>query len=107
MQLNIPQRLKDLRESHGYSQEKIANFLGMRPGTYQHYEAGRACPSIETFLLLCELYNFSTINELLGLLDASGLPIERKEPQNAIVFAYHSIDPEKRKIVDFILNLNC
>jgi transcriptional regulator with XRE-family HTH domain len=100
MELNIPQRLKDLRSEHGYSQDQVAGYCGMTPGRYGHYENGRATPSIETLILLCEFYGFDTINDLLDM-------NEPKRKQVEMLEAYYRADPEKRKIIDFILNLNC
>lgn len=100
MQINIPQRLKDLRKESGFSQLTVACAIGMKRASYQAYEEARATPPLEILLSLSILYGFETINELLGI-------SEPEKKQDKMLNAYYHADPEKRKIVDFILNLNC
>ena len=99
VKINIPQRLKDLRKEPGYSQQTVAEAIEIKRTAYQSYEDGRATPSVETLISLCILYGFKTINELLGI-------SEPEKKQDKMLDAYYSSDPEKRKIVDFILNLS-
>lgn len=101
MEINIPQRLKSIREGRKLTQEKVAKAIGTKRGTYQTYEEGRATPGIPTLIKLSNFYGFHSLDQLLGI-------VENKEPeQPPLVLAYHSVDLEKRRIVDFILNLNC
>lgn len=100
IKINIPQRLKDLRKDAGFSQLVVADAIGMKRAAYQAYEEARAIPPLETLVNLSILYGFKTINELLGI-------SEPEKKQNKVLDAYYQADPEKRKIVDFILNLNC
>ncbi len=100
MKIDIPQRLKDLRKESGFSQLTVANAIGMKRATYQAYEEARAIPPLPTIISLTYFYGFNTIEEMLGI--KIGV---RKE--NKVLDAYYHADPEKRKIIDFILNLNC
>lgn len=101
MQINIPQRLKTIRESRNLTQLKIANAIGMKRGTYQTYEEGRASPGIPVLIKLSTFYGFNSLDQLLGMEEG------KEQEQPPLLAAYHSVDLEKRKIVDFILNLNC
>jgi len=99
MEINIPQRLKDLRKEHSFTAAKVSNGIGMKIGSYLAYEEGRAFPPIPTLINLCVFYG-KTFDELLGV-------VNKRNEQEKIVAAYYCSDTEKRKIVDFILNLNC
>ncbi len=65
-------KLKPLREFHGYEQTEIAKEVGLSPGGYAHYEKGRAIPSAEVLIALCELLE-TTPNTLLGFTDSGRL----------------------------------
>lgn len=96
MEINIPKRLKDLRAEYAYTQHNVADGIAIKRTTYQAYEEGRAEPPIPTLLNLCSFYG-KTVEELLG--------ISTSKP-NKILDAYYHINPEKQRIVDFILGLN-
>jgi transcriptional regulator with XRE-family HTH domain len=100
MKINIPQRLKDLRKETGFSQQTVADGIEIKRTAYQAYEEARATPPLETLVSLSILYGFKTINELLGI-------TEPEKKLDNMLDAYYRADPDKRKIVDFILNLNC
>lgn len=57
--------LKSIRQSYGYSQTKVAEYLGIQPSGYNHYESGRNRPSVDTLNKLAKLYGVS-IEELIG-----------------------------------------
>lgn len=99
MQINIPQRLKAVRESRGLTQQKVAAGIGSKRGTYQTYEEGRATPGIPILMKLSIFYGFYSLDQLLGITE------ETEQPE--VAKAYHSADEQKRKIVDLVLNLNC
>lgn len=98
MQINIPLRLRQLRNERGLTQGQVAIKIRKKSNAYQAYEEGRAVPPLDVLIKLAEAYGFYSIDRLLGI---------EKEQQIAldeIAAAYHAVDPEKRKIVDFILN---
>lgn len=99
MQINIPQRLKSVRESRRLTQEKVAAGIGSKRGTYQTYEEGRATPGIPILIKLSIFYGYNSLDQLLGITE------EKEQPP--VLTAYHSADEQKRKIVDLVLNLNC
>ncbi len=51
-----------LRLSCGYSQQYLAQVLGIRRQAYSHYETGRNMPMYHTIVRLSELYGLSTEN---------------------------------------------
>lgn len=58
-------RLIELRRKKGISQVELAGHLQMAQNTYQHYEAGRSEPSIDTLVKLADYYNVS-LDYLVG-----------------------------------------
>lgn len=67
---NIAKNLIELRKSHHYTQQEVADFLHMEVATYSRYEQKRNIPPIDKILSFCELYNVSP-NILLGYEDTS------------------------------------
>lgn len=61
----LPQKLKDLRTKHGYSQKQVAEKIGVSPSIVSGYETGERTPSTEVLLSLSYLYNCSC-DYLLG-----------------------------------------
>ena len=61
----LPQRLKELRRSNGYSQKEVSSKLGISPSIVSGYETGERTPSAENLLALAYLYRCST-DYLLG-----------------------------------------
>lgn len=61
----LPDKLKNLRRQHGYSQREVSNRLGISPSIVSGYETGERTPSIENLLALSYLYKCST-DYLLG-----------------------------------------
>lgn len=58
-QINLPERLKVLRNNNNYSQAYIAQKLNISRQTYSHYETGRITPPIDSLCVLAEIYNIS------------------------------------------------
>lgn len=58
-------RLAALRKKHQYTQQQIADALGVTLRTYQRYEAGDFEPSLMTLITLADLYEV-TLDHLVG-----------------------------------------
>lgn len=52
-------RIRNIREDHNYTQQKIADFLHIGQRTYSDYESGRTRIPVESLLLLAKFYNVS------------------------------------------------
>lgn len=61
-------RIRDLREDHDYSQEKIADMLGTSQTMYARYERAANEMPIHHLLGLCRIYRVSS-DYILGLTD--------------------------------------
>lgn len=61
-----PNKLKELRKAHGYTQDYVASALDIVRQTYSHYETGQRTPSSEILFKLAGLYNIS-VDDLMQL----------------------------------------
>jgi len=64
--INFASRLKQVRESNKITQKAVAEFLGIKETSYQHYEYGKREPNYETLAKLSLYFQVST-DYLLGL----------------------------------------
>lgn len=88
----LPQKLKQLRISHNYSQKEVAKKLGISPSIVSGYETGERTPSTEVLLALSYLYKCST-DYLLGkttktpsiILDTDGLNQEQIQVLQSLI----------------------
>lgn len=58
--------IRNLREDNDWTQQYVADFLGVNRRTYSAYETGTNSMTPETLIRLAELYNTS-VDYLLGL----------------------------------------
>lgn len=61
----IPERLRELRQAHGYSQEELAEKILVTRQAISKWERGDALPDTENLIALAEIYGVS-IDELVG-----------------------------------------
>jgi transcriptional regulator with XRE-family HTH domain len=65
MSNTISTRIRYIRETRGYTQEYVANDVGITRTAFTMYEAGTRKPSCETLVALCNVFNVSA-DYLLG-----------------------------------------
>lgn len=68
-------KLKKIRKEKGFTQEDVANHLGISRQAISQWERGISYPDIDNLRLLCQLYQVS-INDL-ALLDEENNPEEQ------------------------------
>ena len=61
-------RMRDLREDHDFTQERVGQYLGMQQSQYCRYERGFRDPPSDVLIRLALLYNTS-VDYILGLTD--------------------------------------
>ena len=64
--LNYYKRLRDLREDHDLTQQKVADYLNMKQSQYSRYERGVRDIPTDVLIALAKLYKTST-DYILGL----------------------------------------
>ncbi len=70
MTIELGNRLADLRKQHGYSQEELADKLGVSRQAISKWERGEASPDTDNLIELARIYGIS-LDELLGLKPSS------------------------------------
>ncbi len=65
MNIEIANRLAELRKEHGYSQEELAAELGVSRQAISKWECGESSPDTDNLIALAKVYNVS-LDELLG-----------------------------------------
>lgn len=66
--MKYPERIRELRQDNDYTQQKIADILGVAQTTYSQYELEKRPMPIEYLIALCKFYNVSA-DYMLGLSD--------------------------------------
>lgn len=79
MTVDIANRLVELRKRHGYSQEKLAELLGLSRQAVSKWERAEASPDTDNLILLSRLYGVS-LDELLQS-EADNGEFVKPEPQ--------------------------
>jgi transcriptional regulator with XRE-family HTH domain len=94
----LPERLKELRNQKGITQEDVANYLGITRPAYTAYESGRRQPDDTIKGKLADYYNVS-LDYLLGRTDkrnesSNGGPTDLDDPSTILRFEGRQI-PQK------------
>jgi transcriptional regulator with XRE-family HTH domain len=63
--VNYGERISELREQHGWTQEELATSVGITRAALSHYEKNRRKPDFETLTRLADLFDVS-IDYLIG-----------------------------------------
>ncbi|GFI22005.1 HTH-type transcriptional regulator ImmR [Lachnospiraceae bacterium] len=79
MNMNISERLQELRKKEGYSQEQVAEMLGLSRQAISKWESGQGKPEIDNIIKLTEIYHVSADYILLGTEKISVPAPEKKE----------------------------
>ena len=79
MNIDISERLQELRKKEGYSQEQVAEMLGLSRQAISKWESGQGKPEIDNIIKLTEIYHVSADYILLGTEKVSVLVPEKKE----------------------------
>ncbi len=57
--MDIAQRLQELRKRAGYSQEQVAELLGLSRQAVSKWESGQGKPDVDNIVKLTEVYHVS------------------------------------------------
>lgn len=103
----LPKKLKFFRLKAKLTTQEVGNYLNKTASTITMWEKGKAIPSIETLLKICNLYKISDINELVEInteeinKNISHTNLNRTE-QNLIKL-WRSVQPHIRAAITTIL----
>ena len=104
MKKDFSETLKELRISAGYSQKQVYDILGVRQSTFSAWETGRAEPSADMLLKLCQLYKVNDIFAAFGYdgyNDDGSLRLNMKEI--TLIENYRELDEFGKETVNYIL----
>lgn len=96
----LSDRLKLLRHERKYSQQTVADKIGISRSTYAGYENSTP-PDVNTLMKISRLYDVSTDYLLFGLKEELHLPCDFKkivsqlEPDKSVLFWLHLIEYAK------------
>ena len=79
--MDLAERLQDLRKKAGYSQEQLADLLGIPRQAVSKWEASQGKPEIDNIIKLTEIYHVSADYILLGTEPAASPPPAKKMPK--------------------------
>ena len=69
--MNFANRIKELRQKHKVSQQKLADLLGVSTRAWRFYEAGEREPNIAGLISLADYFDVS-LDYLVGRSDKTG-----------------------------------
>jgi len=96
--MSFPERLAALRKKHGFTQQQMADKIGMHVSQLKRYEAGASQPTIEVFRRIALALNVSA-DMLLFEVDERG-PDERLKLQFEAV---SKLDDHEREAVETMI----
>lgn len=93
--------LKELRRKHNYSQQQVADLLGISRQGYNNYELGNREPDQKTIVKLAEIFNVTT-DYLLGK-NSHSIDIELEGVNFALFTEANELTEENKKdVLEFI-----
>lgn len=95
--MSIAERLQELRKQSGYSQEQVAEMLGLSRQAISKWESGQGKPEIDNIVKLTEIYDVSADYILLGTEKVS-VPL----PENVPVPEKKELSHEYKKAIGII-----
>lgn len=95
--MTFSERLKEIREENGYTQQELAETLHLTPSSVSHYENGTRQPNVEILIEMANYLDIS-IDYLLGFSIANIPPSQMKKSY------YKSL--ENGKLIERLLRLD-
>lgn len=104
-------RLLDYRKKHGYTQQQIADMMGMHYSTYGKMESGEIKVDIEKGLKLAKIYGV-TLNDLFGEQEegsqkeiASAAKVKEKKKPFKLMIEIDTEGTSEANLPEFIVKL--
>lgn len=96
--------LKNSRLEAGFSQKDICDKLGVKQATFSAWETGRAEPSLDMLLKLCQLYNICDVLTAFGYRNNSqGDSLLLNPNEIDLVKNYRLLDNYGKELTDLII----
>jgi transcriptional regulator with XRE-family HTH domain len=96
MRVKLHERLAKLRRQHGFTQQHVADRLGMSRGAYSNYELGSREPDAENLVTLAQLYDVTVDYLITGASPAdSGARKESRVEESRVLHNVISREEEE------------
>ncbi|MGR3754959.1 helix-turn-helix domain-containing protein [Edwardsiella anguillarum] len=96
--MQLSDRLQEIREKLGLTQEEIANRCGVAKRTYCDYESGKSEPKSSFLIALSEIGG-----DILYLLTGTRAPVsDLSSKENALLENYRASTPEHQSTLDTV-----
>ncbi len=93
--------IKKLRKENGFTAMQVAEIIGKSDSTISAWETGKASPDIDTFFILCELYNVDDINKTFAIKKDSS-----PEDEEILINYFRQLNKEgQEKVISYIVDL--
>ena len=94
----LAKNLQRLRKENGFTQQSLADEIGIKRSNIGAYEEGRAEPPMQVLITLRDLYGLKTVEQFYSLCEG------KAKKSNPLFEKYNSLPDYKKKIVDFIIH---
>lgn len=96
----IKDRIKEARLNKKYTQEQLANLIGVAKSTVTGYEKGNSSPSIDIF---CKIMSVLDVDANYMYQDDTDFPLQVSYEEMKHIEKYRDLDDHGREMVDFTL----
>lgn len=93
-------RIKDLCEKNGLNGKEFGALLGLKKSPLTDWKNGKAKPTVEQVIMMCEIFAISAEYILFGK-DCTELSKE----ENSIIMAYRNADPAIQQATKKLLDI--
>lgn len=101
--MKIGPRLKELREERGFTQERLAEALGISKSTIGMYETGKREPGYETLGAIARFFQ-TDMNYLLGTSDVKHMQPLLEQMERTLTIS--DTDPQLSELLGYAARLN-
>ena len=95
--IKIGKKIKTLRKSYGYTQEKLAEAVECSPRYIGDVEQDRSKPSYEVLVKICNTFNIGLDEIFCEYLD-----VKRKKEINSALFGFDNLKPNNQETIMFL-----
>ena len=97
MNMDISERLQELRKKEGYSQEQVAEMLGLSRQAISKWESGQGKPEIDNLIKLTEIYTAIILTDNQLPFFSATTKHGKNELQTLEQAKQHAINEQKRR----------
>ena len=103
--------LRKLRETHGISQQKLADAIGLTQQSVNKYENHKIEPDIETLIRIADFFH-TTVDYLVGHTDAQGtsegVPVYRLNADEVkLINQYRQLTLKEKDSIHLVMDNYC